>query len=280
MTWKCPRCGNSNNDSIKKCSCGYAFYEVLAVDPDASPEKVEQAYKHLIKFWGSHGSPNETASLKRAEERLKNINDAYTLFRQFTPSAAAIPERKNITKIATIAAIVVLFSVALLVFILKKEDVKEPSAQKLQKEEAESLPSKEIETKNITPGPTTIPAGESKAEGQRPVTGNTVSPPATSAEKSEEWAIESVRKTYFPRALSNVETVINKWTNDNTGKYKVIGWQAKKMDEQTYLVSYTVSDGLATKGFYFDISTETGTVRPLEEHPELQKKYGIEFNKQ
>lgn len=51
------------------------------------------------------------------------------------------------------------------------------------------------------------------------------------------------------------------------------------MDEQNYLVSYTVSDGITMKGFYFEISTETGMVKPLEEHPKLQKKYGIEFNR-
>ena len=33
------------------------------------------------------------------------------------------------------------------------------------------------------------------------------------------------------------------------------------MDDKTYLVSYIASDGLATKGFYFDVNVDTGDIK-------------------
>jgi hypothetical protein len=71
---------------------------------------------------------------------------------------------------------------------------------------------------------------------------------------------------------------MKKWAEENSGKIQIVGWKAKRIDERTYLVSYTASDGLSSKGFYFDIDIKTGTVRHIADHPELQKKYGIQYN--
>lgn len=49
------------------------------------------------------------------------------------------------------------------------------------------------------------------------------------------------------------------------------------MDEQFYLVAFTISDGIDTKGFYFDVDPNTGAVRHLADHPDLQKKYNIQY---
>lgn len=67
------------------------------------------------------------------------------------------------------------------------------------------------QNKNITPSSITFPAVESKTEKQQAPSGNTGNPPALPSEKTEEWAIESVKKTYLQRALTDVESMINKW---------------------------------------------------------------------
>ena len=36
------------------------------------------------------------------------------------------------------------------------------------------------------------------------------------------------------------------------------------MDDKTYLVSYIASDGLATKGFYFDANVDTGDIKDIK----------------
>lgn len=283
MVWKCPGCGKLINDTEKKCACGYSFYEILGVQPDASVEKIEQTYKYLLKVWGSPESFKEPTLRKKAEERLKNIKDAYALFRHFNPIIEATPKRRDIVRIASLSTIGILLLVVILVFIFtsKEEKIKEPSiSQPQEKAEVQTSTENQIGTKNLPAGSISSLKEETRTETQQSPSEAKISTIDIQAEKTEEWAIESVKKAYLPRSLSDVETMVNKWTADNAGKYKVIGWQAKKMDEQTYLVSYTVSDGLSIKGFYFDINTETGVIRSLDEHPDLQKKYGIQYGQQ
>jgi hypothetical protein len=38
MKWKCPECSLENSDKFLECTCGYAFYTMLGVDPGASRE--------------------------------------------------------------------------------------------------------------------------------------------------------------------------------------------------------------------------------------------------
>ncbi len=75
-----------------------------------------------------------------------------------------------------------------------------------------------------------------------------------------------------------VELIVKKWTEENSGKYKIVGWQAKKVDEQNYLVSYTALEGSAVKGFYFTIDAQSRKVQDLARNPELQKKYNIQYS--
>lgn len=51
------------------------------------------------------------------------------------------------------------------------------------------------------------------------------------------------------------------------------------MDEDRYLVSFMAMDGATPKGFYFDLDIRTGEVENLQNKPELQKKYNIQYNK-
>ncbi len=75
-----------------------------------------------------------------------------------------------------------------------------------------------------------------------------------------------------------VELIVQKWTNENSGKFKMVGWQAKKVDEQNYLVSYTALEGSAVKGFYFNVDAQNRVVQDLARNPDLQKKYNIQYS--
>jgi len=93
----------------------------------------------------------------------------------------------------------------------------------------------------------------------------------------EEKAVGMVKGSDALLKMTSVDSIVNKWTQDNAGKYKVVGWQAKKIDDQQYLVSYTALDGVTPKGFYFVADLQSGVVEDLAHNPELQKKYNIQY---
>jgi hypothetical protein len=102
--------------------------------------------------------------------------------------------------------------------------------------------------------------------------------PDMSAEKTADWAIESIKKSRSLDRIFTVDTLINKWLTENAVNLRPVGWTAKKFDDTFFLVSFTATDGITATGFYFDISTETGEIRNIANHPDLQQKYGIKVN--
>ncbi|MDA8079229.1 MAG: hypothetical protein M0Z79_09875 [Nitrospiraceae bacterium] len=100
----------------------------------------------------------------------------------------------------------------------------------------------------------------------------------TPAAMSPERAIEMVKHSEALMKMTTVESIVKKWTEENAGKYKIVGWQAKKVDDRKYFISYTAMDGDMPKGFYFDLDAQTGVVQDLAHNPELQKKYNIQYN--
>ncbi|MDA8240347.1 MAG: zinc-ribbon domain-containing protein [Nitrospiraceae bacterium] len=126
------------------------------------------------------------------------------------------------------------------------------------------------------------PAQATSQEGPPDVTPAISPPTATPAEEMsfstpEEKAIGMVKRSDVLLRMTSVDSIVNKWTQDNAGKYKVVGWQAKKIDEQKFLVSYTALDGSVPKGFYFVADLQSGGVEDLAHNPELQKKYNIQY---
>ena len=59
------------NEEIQEC------YRLLEVSPDASPEVVKQAYRDLIKIWHPDRFPDDVKFHKRANEKAKQLNEAY-----------------------------------------------------------------------------------------------------------------------------------------------------------------------------------------------------------
>lgn len=286
MTWKCPECGNNNDDAVAECACGYAFYKILGLKPDASEKEVKQAYRYLLKVWQTDRFSNDPLSEKKAKDRLKKINDAYDNYRNYASNLPGVKKRTRPIKIASLAAISILFLIILLVFfnISQKNKLQEQSTAQLS-DKVKTRPSRlnQVNVQNIPEKPKEQ-SSEDSSHGKDALqqtssseqTGNFSAD--MSPEKAEERATELVKKSHAIDRFSDVETLMKKWADVNSGKFQIIGWQAKKIDDKTYLVSYTASDGLGTKGFYFDININTGTVKHIADDPELQKKYGIKYN--
>jgi len=281
MAWKCPECGVIN-DKKAECSCGYAFYKILGVKPDATPESVKQTYKYLLNLWETDNVSKDPLAKKKADERLKKINDAYKTFLNYA-SVSAVSEKKTSTvKIASLAGAAVLIFLFLFIFLnpFKKDEIKEQTTAQLA-DKPKTKPSaagqaivqsKAEEPKSLPPA--SLPQPEVQPQPLQQVPAN-----INLSERTEENAIELVKKAHVLDRFFDVGTMMKKWTDDNTGKLQFVGWKAKKIDEQTYLVGYTASDGPVTSGFYFDVDFSTGNVRHLANYPELQKKYGIQYNK-
>jgi len=116
------------------------------------------------------------------------------------------------------------------------------------------------------------PAGSVPVEP--PQAGNISEGPPSSM--TEEKAIEIVKRSEALLTRTSVDSIVRKWTEENAAKYKIVGWQAKKMDEQKYLVSYTALEGDVPKGFYFELDVQSGVVKDFAKNPELRKKYNIQ----
>ncbi len=127
------------------------------------------------------------------------------------------------------------------------------------------------------------PPAQATSQESPPDVTPAAAPPAAVPEEEmasstpEEKAVGMVKGSDALLKMTSVDSIVNKWTQDNAGKYKVVGWQAKKIDDQQYLVSYTALDGGMPKGFYFVANLQSGVVEDLARNPELQKKYNIQY---
>ncbi len=279
MAWKCPDCGIDNDDSALECTCGYAFYKILGVKKDASEEEVNQAYKYLQNVWEADKFSHDPSLQKKAQERLKKIDEAYDNFRHFVPARSVTDKRGRLIKIISFAGIIILVFVTLLVFlnISRKDKPIEQSTIRPDEVKPQPFTEKRVDVQEIPKEPERQTVEGLTKEASRQT--NQYFSENMSSKEAEEKAIELVKNSHAIDRFSNVDTLMRKWTDEISGKFQIVGWKAKKMEDQTYLVSYTASDGLNTRGFYFDINTKSGTVRHIADHPELQKKYGIQYNK-
>jgi curved DNA-binding protein CbpA len=65
------------------------YYESLELEPGASPEQVKQAYRDLARVWHPDRFSHDARLQQRAEEKLKEINDAYEHLRSLRPNGYA-----------------------------------------------------------------------------------------------------------------------------------------------------------------------------------------------
>ena len=65
---------------IKRC------FEILELNPDASPDEVKQAYKDLVNIWHPDRFSNNPHLKEKAEKKLKEVNQAYETLKSLLPS--------------------------------------------------------------------------------------------------------------------------------------------------------------------------------------------------
>jgi len=274
MAWKCPECGTQNESSLTECSCGYSFFKILGIKPGASAEEAKQAYKYLLAVWRTDRSGQDPLSKKKAEDRLKKINEAYEIFRRNISEGSVDSKKGSFIKIAASAGAVLILVIGVLALstnLFKTDKTLQPEPSQKEKTGTSGVSSEEKRTGVASDVPSTE---TSQPSGQLPPE-DTVD---VNVEITEERAVEIVKKSRTIFGSFPTESIINKWTDENASKYQMIGWKAKKMGEEKYLVSYTAMDGTDVKGFYFDLNTKTRHVENLANNPELQKKYNIRYS--
>ena len=283
MAWKCPDCGVSNAEATLDCRCGFAYYKILGVKPGASKEEIKQAYEYLQNVWKVENYSHDPSLKKKAQERLKQINNAYKLSKHFAPRPLVSEKRTKFITFASLLGVVVLVIVISFWFSTKSEK-DESQTQSIaiveDRDTTKPLPKNHVDIHETSVDHNHQHFTDSHVQDslQQPTQPMGYTFTGLSPKEAEDKAIELVKKSHVIDRFSDVETIMRKWKDENSDTLQIIGWKAKKMDEQTYLISYTASDGLNTRGFYFDINIQTGNVRHMADYPELQKKYGIQYN--
>jgi hypothetical protein len=272
MAWKCPQCKQTNENALNRCTCGYAYYEVLGLKEDAPAQSVKQTYEYLIKVWKTQAEEHNALSRGKLDERVKKINDAYAVFRQISGATEGRTRDVNTIRLTVIGGIGLVLLIVISFFVFS------PGQNKTQ--QPASLPTSSSQQagpeQNATPQAAQPTASQSVP--RQPSSERKSNTPDMSVDKTPEWAIESVKNSHVLFGSATVDTLVNKWTKENAEKLTIIGWLAKKVDEKTYLVTYTATDGVRPTGFYFEINVETGEIKNIAGNPELQQKYGIKGN--
>jgi hypothetical protein len=91
----------------------------------------------------------------------------------------------------------------------------------------------------------------------------------------EKRAIELARYSTLPGTTGTADASIKRSLESSKGLLKVDGWNAKKIDDQTYLVGYMYAEGPASnpRGWVFEVNLEAEIVRSVIGDAELEKKY-------
>ncbi len=275
MNWKCPDCGAENPDSKMECACGYAYYKVMGIKAGESAEFVSRTYKYLMTVWQDDKFAHDPVALKNTRERNKKINEAYEIFRGHFSTAPVVGEKRTSrTKIISLAALVIMVIAGVIIYLTASQEsapVKQTAAQEQQGAPSVGSQADSQEKPEGTTSSENSPGQQATLSDQR--SGLSDNLPDNPGER----AIALVKRSHVIDKIMDVDTLMKKWADENSAGFHVVGWKATKMDEPFYLVVFSISNGPETKSFYFDADTGTGVVRHLADHPDLQKKYGIQY---
>lgn len=70
------------------------YFDILEIDRDANLDKAKQAYKDLVNIWHPDRFSNNPRLKQKAEERLKEINQAYETVKGFLSSRKPLKPEK------------------------------------------------------------------------------------------------------------------------------------------------------------------------------------------
>ena len=210
----------------------------------------------------------EGRSMTEKREILKKIEKGRKTIKQQSPPVNKQAEGVSKKMILAGVAVVVIILILIGVFIFYPKD---------------NIQQDQVRAPGTDKGVSTPPASTPQAGPQgSPTAGGSAGQPLSANVPlviTEENAVEMVKRSDALLKNTPVEVIVRKWTEENAAKYKMVGWQVKKIDEQKFLVSYTALDNEVQKGFYFDLDAQSGVVQDIAKNPELQKKYNIQYSR-
>ena len=75
------------------------YFDILEIDRDATIDKAKQAYKDLVNIWHPDRFSNNPRLKQKAEDKLKEINEAYEMVKSVLSSKKPLkPEKTPQTK--------------------------------------------------------------------------------------------------------------------------------------------------------------------------------------
>ena len=258
MKWKCPECGLEISDKFLECTCGYAFYKMLGVNPGASRKEVDQTYQYLKNVWNKNIQSKDPVMKQKARERMKKIEEAYSIYKLFVTGVPEVEKKPPVIKIAFIVGIAIIVLAAVLVFFfISRKDTTREQFSKAQKRDV--VPSDQF-------GQEYSPEGaqeQYREEDYQALPNDRFTEDITSL-KADEQAIALVKRSRG----------IDRFYSDES---QIKDWEVKRINDQKYIVSFSASKGADTSKFYFDTNIKTGSVRNIKDLQELQK-YGIQVS--
>jgi hypothetical protein len=107
-----------------------------------------------------------------------------------------------------------------------------------------------------------------------------VSPPRTpKSETLEERAIRLAKAantlvSNAPGPLDN-DYQVGKWARSQSGQLRIIGWEARRINDQVVIVTYSVDQGAGLRSWAFEVQVEAALVRNITGDPALERTYGF-----
>lgn len=77
------------------------YLSVLGLDRSATKTEIKRAYRNLAKRWHPDRYANQPRLLSVAEEKIQQINQAYEILKDYTPSSTTTYQSKSSTTTAT-----------------------------------------------------------------------------------------------------------------------------------------------------------------------------------
>lgn len=224
------------------------------------------------------GMPAPQAQENKAGSN-KTVSMAAATKKHSPTPPAETPNNRSTGKVRLLLAAGGVLIVALALFFIFRSGPGTPKEQAAQRAPVAETPGGQ------TPPQTSSVEGTSQAGQSAETVQATASappPPASGPpyyDMTEEKAVEIVKRSDVLFKRTPVDSIVNKWAGDNAARFKIVGWQSKKVDEQKYFVSYTAMEGERTVGFYFEVDAQSGAIKDIGRDPELQKQYNIQYNR-